>query len=231
MALTASRTPGAASGGARLRLHTALDQAERPGPLHVIHRSSPAHKRREGQNEGGLRCSNAYHTSIGVVTANRPNALSQSTVRVLFVSLTRRASRAYLDALMIGKQDDSGWSDPADGASGAGRRHRARRHRLGRDRACVGEVCLQHAMTATRRSHDPSYAGRYHFTFRISAMSASTTRTSRPSTSRRRGRARRRAAHRRHAASNYRATRNLEAWLKSRAVMGFLASTPAALNR
>ena len=77
---------------------------------------------------------------------------------------------------------DSGWAEPkatallvlADGTVLEG-------HGFGATGTAVGEVCFNTAMTGYEEIlTDPSYAGQLiTFTFRISAMSAPTTRTSR----------------------------------------------------
>ena len=102
----------------------------------------------------------------------------------------------------------------ADGAPRAGRRHRARRHGLRRHRPCGRRGLLQYRDDRLSRRSSPirPMPGRSSPSpFPISAMSAPTTRTSRPSISRRR-RARAASCCIRAITqpSNYRATRHLD---------------------
>ena len=97
----------------------------------------------------------------------------------------------------------------------------------------VGEVCFNTAMTGYQEIlTDPSYVGQIvTFTFPTSAMSGPMTRTSRPSISRRRpARAASCCIPPSPQPSNYRATRDLDAWLKSRGVIGLAGVDTRALT-
>jgi len=135
---------------------------------------------------------------------------------------------------MIGKQDDSGWSDPAptallvlaDGTvlEGIG---------LGATGHAVGEVCFNTAMTGYQEIlTDPSYAGQIiTFTFphigNVGVNDEDVETINLAATPGARGVVL-------HAAvtqpSNYRATRHLEAWLKSRGVIGLSGLDTRALT-
>ena len=137
--------------------------------------------------------------------------------------------------MQIQPQTKALWDDPKPTALlGAGGRHRARRLRLRRDRPCRRRSVLQHRHDRLSRKSSPirPMPGRSSPSrFPISAMSAPTRRTSRPSTSRRRparaascciprSRNRRTTAPRRH----------LDAWLKSRGVIGLAGLDTRALT-
>jgi len=103
---------------------------------------------------------------------------------------------------------------------------------LGAEGQAVGEVCFNTAMTGYEEIlTDPPMPGSSSPSpFRISAMSASTTRNRDREHGGDAGRARCDPAQRHHHPSNYRASRHLDQWLRARGIIGISGIDTRALT-
>jgi len=123
--------------------------------------------------------------------------------------------------------------NPADGAAGAGRRHRDRRAGLGATGSAVGEVCFNTAMTGYQEIlTDPSYAGQI-ITFTFPHIGNVGTNREDTETSNLAMRSGVRGCVLRadvSAPSNYRAVERLDLWLKARGITAIAGVDTRALT-